>query len=386
MKTYVRKRSKGAGAIYLHAASGLYCAELVVEHVDGTKHRYIKYGKTQEKASTKLEQLKIEHATGKLTPPSRMLVGELMDRWLEDVARPKVRPKTYQSYEGIIRCHIKERLGAIVVQKLSPAHIQNFSASMEKNDKSPRLRQLSLITLQQGLSMAVRYGWVKQNACDAVEKPTVSTRPMQVLSPEQVTAFLSSIRAEPLYALYVLAVTTGMRFGELLALHWKDLNLEAGKIAVNHTLQDLAKHKLERADPKTHASKRSIKLTLLALSALREHRDKQRAMLAKRSRISPWIFSTKNGGPLRQSNVTRRFKKLLELAKLPNMRFNDLRHSFATLMLESGVHPKIVQEMLGHKKISTTLDIYSHVVPGMQEEAVLRLDERLKAASTRKNT
>jgi|SRR5579872_248388 len=379
MKKHNRTRSRGEGAIYFHKPSGLYCAELIVEHLDGTKQRYVKYGKSKEKAVAKLEQLKIEHATGKLAPPSKMLVSELMERWLEDVARPKIRAKTYQLYKWLIDCFIKDRIGTILVQKLSPAHIQNLLASMEKYGKSPRLRQLVLIRLHQALNMGVRYGWVRQNACHVVEKPKCTKRPMQVLKPEQVSKFLAEAKKERLSALYLLALTTGMRFGELLALHWKDLSLDAAKISVNYTLQDIAKHKLERREPKTEASRRSIRLTRTALVALREHKERQKLMLAERDRISPWVFCSKSGSPLRQSNVRRTFKKLLERAELPYMRFHDLRHSFATLMLDGGEHPKIVQEMMGHTKISTTPDTYSHVLEGMQEEAVSRLDQRLNA-------
>ena len=386
MTKHNRQRSKGEGAIYFHKPSGLYCAELIVEQLDGTKNRYVKYGKTKEKAVTKLEQLKIEHATGKLAAPSKMLVHELTAHWLEDVARPKIGPKTYQLYKWLIDDFVNPRVGTILVQKLAPAQIQNLLSGMEKAGKSARLRQLVLIRLHQALNLSVKYGWLTRNPCELVEKPKTSKRAAQVLEPEQVVKFLEVAKEDRLYPLYILALTTGMRFGEMLALHWKDVSLDDAKVSINYTLQDIAKHKLERKEPKTRASRRLIGLTRVAQAVLRDHRERQKVMLAKRDRISPWVFCSKSGAPLRQSNVRRSFKKLLKRAELPRMRFHDLRHSFATLMLDAGEHPKIVQEMLGHTKIATTLDTYSHVLKGMQEEAVSRLDRRLNALTSNRKT
>jgi integrase len=199
---------------------------------------------------------------------------------------------------------------------------------------------------------------------------------MQTLSEEQVRLFLSEARRDRLYALYVVALTTGLRQGELFALHWADIDLEAGTITVRHTLQEYGSE-LTLAEPKTSRSRRSVPISDRVVAALRAH---HKQMMID-GNPGPWVFCDTTGGPLRKSNVTRRsFRPLLKRAGLPLIRFHDLRHTAATLWLIKGVHPKVVQERLGHSSIAITLDTYSHVLPSMQRDAAERLDDLLAEA------
>jgi len=169
--------------------------------------------------------------------------------------------------------------------------------------------------------------------------------------------------------LYIAAVTTGLRQGELLGLQWEDVDLRSSRIAVRHTLQnDRGKLTLENTK---NSKGRRIEIPQITLTALKAHRER---LLAQGLRSSLWVFPDTKGGPMRKDNLLRRFKAVLKSAGLPAIRFHDLRHTAATLMLLQGVHPKVVQEMLGHSSIALTLDTYSHVVPSMQREAADKID------------
>src|SRR5205807_7025156 len=193
------------------------------------------------------------------------------------------------------------------------------------------------------------------------------------LAPGQVIRLLEAAKGDRLEALYVLAVTTGLRQGELLGLHWDDIDLAGTALRVRHTLHEL-NGRLWIGEPKTRRARRQVDLPAIAVVALRNHRE--RMMIE--GHPDELVFCDTRGGPLRKSNLVRRsFLPLLKRAGLPTIRFHDLRHTAATLLLAQGVHPKIVQERLGHSQISLTLDTYSHVLPGMGREAASKLDALL---------
>lgn len=203
---------------------------------------------------------------------------------------------------------------------------------------------------------------------------------MQVLTPEQVNALLMAAREDRFYALYVLAVTTGLRQGELLGLQWSDVALEGAALHVRHALHELA-GRLWLDQPKTTKARRTVDLSAVAVVALRQH---YKRMLAERN-PPEFVFCDTHGGLVRKSNLIRRsFLPLLKRAGLPRIRFHDLRHTAATLLLLQGVHPKVVQERLGHSQISITLDTYSHVLPSMGRGAAAKLDALLDAVAVSK--
>lgn len=216
-----------------------------------------------------------------------------------------------------------------------------------------------------------------------VDRPKAVKADIMPLTAEQVDALLAAARGDRLEALYVLAVTSGMRLGELLGLQWSDVDLKGRAIMVQHSLQEL-KGKLSLAEPKTARGRRRIDLPQMAIDALIRHRAQR---LKEGLAGVPWVFPNLSGGPWRRSHLHfKEFKPLLSLAGLPDIRFHDLRHTSATLLLSQGVHPKVVQERLGHSQISVTLDTYSHVLPTMQVEAAGKFDQVLRKRKVTKNT
>ena len=287
------------------------------------------------------------------------MVGEYLGKWLDGI-EGTVRERTWKRSEEIVRLHLVPTLGKTRLDKLNALQVQSLYRSKLDSDLSPRTVQIVHATLHKALKQAVRWQLIPRNVTDAVEPPKYAKKEISPLDEEQVKLLLQAVEGEGLEALYVLAVTTGMRQGELLGLQWRDIDFEQGIIKVKRTIYN------GRVDaPKTSKGKRSIKLTQTSIRVLKEH-----------TRISEWVFCTKVGTTLRCQNLrTRSWKPLLKKANLPlDTRFHDLRHTCATLLLTKGVHPKIVQELLGHSSISITLDTYSHVLPNLQEKAVQAMD------------
>ena len=367
-----RRRGNGEGSIY-QRSGGRWCATISLAYsTNGRRKRQTVYGKTKREAQEKLARLQSLKLDGMLCEPSKLTVSAFLDHWLEDAARPTIRQTTYASYGGIIRNHLKPRIGKIVLSKLTPAHVQGLYSAMERNGASPRLRQLVPATLRRALKQAVRWNMIPRNVCDAVDPPRIERKDITPLTAEQAGLLLRAAEGDRIQALYVLAVTTGMRLGELLGLQWSNTNLKKGTLSVCHTLVEVDGI-LTLSEPKTAKSRRSIDLPKMAVDALWEHK---RIQLAEGHGASSFVFCNTQGTPLRRSHLHRRsFKPLLELAGLPRIRFHDLRHTAATLMLTEGIHAKVVQERLGHSQISVTLDIY----PTMQKDAAATIDRLFRA-------
>ena len=259
------------------------------------------------------------------------------------------------------------------MSKLRPTHVQGLYATLQQNSVSPRMRQIVHAVLSRALKQAVRMRTIPLNPCNAVDRPRAPRREMTALDAGQVKKLFETARGDPLEALYVTAVGTGARLGELLGLKWVDIDFESKTVSIQRTLLDL-NGRLEVGDTKTPRSRRRIDLPDFVVTALKNHRLRSPAQ----PHPTAWVFSDANGGPLRKSNFTRRsFRPLLKKAGLPPIRFHDLRHTAASLLFAEGVHPKVVQERLGHATIAITLDTYSHVIPTMQKEAATQLDALL---------
>ncbi len=373
-----KRRGRGEGGVY-QRADGQWCASLATGYDEtGRRRRRVVYGSTKAAALEKLANLHTDSVLGCLVAPQRVTLKEFLERWLAEVAKPAVRPRTYQIYDWVIRKHIIHRIGGTPLQKLTAIHLQRLFTLMQNDRVSARTQQIVFTPLRRALRQAVWWGLLRHNPCDGVERPRAPRPHFTVLNVEQVASFLKAAKTDRLHALYVLAVTTGLRQGELLGLQWSDIDLNAAMLSVNHILEEATTKGTPRlAEPKTAKSRRRVELPKIAVAALRKHR---RRMLAK-GHVGGHVFCDTDGGPIRKSNLTRRsFKPLLSRADLPDIRFHDLRHTSATLLLMEDVHPKVVQERLGHSQINVTLDIYSHVLPSMQKEATARLDRLLEKA------
>jgi integrase len=368
------RRGRGEGSIY-QRADGTWCATISVGYDDqGKRKRRTLFGKTKQAVQDKLKKLasEVTHLQG--VDPQRIKLGEYLDRWLRDAAKARVRPTTYVNYEGVIRNHIKPHLGGLQIAKLTALHIHGLYSAMTQAGKSAETVRLTHAVLHRAIKQAVRWRLLPYNLAADVDRPKAPKVDIAPLSTEQVMTLLKAAEDDRFEAVYVLAVTAGMRLGEIFGLQWSDVDLPGKAIMVRHSLQEL-KGKLTLSEPKTSRGRRRIELPTMAVDALIRHKAR---MMAEGLAGVGWVFCNRTGGPLRRSHFHfGEFKPLLKAAGLPNIRFHDLRHTSATLLLSQGVHPKVVQERLGHSQISVTLDTYSHVLPTMQVEAAGRFDSLL---------
>ncbi len=301
------------------------------------------------------------------------LLLQANSRWLSDSVKGTVRGSTYERHEGIIRTHLGPTLGRVKLKSLTPTHVRGLHREKLDAGLAPATVRKIHSTLHKALSQAVSDGLLPRNAAD-VKAPRPTPEEMRPLSSQEARAFLKAAseagdRFEPLY---VLAISTGLRRGELLGLRWEDADLERGTLRVGRALvREGGRHR--PGETKTKRARRQIRLTSQAMSALKTHRKKQlkeRMKFASLYQDYGLIFATGVGTPLNPENMVKRsFKPLLKRAGLPEIRFHDLRHTCATLLLGRGVHPKLVQELLGHATIAMTLDNYSHYLPSMGDQA-----------------
>lgn len=366
-----KRRGKGEGSLF-QRADGLWTGTLDLGlDANGKRKRRTIYDKSKAKLIEKLTRLKGEALNGTLSDTTRLTVAYYLENhWLDDDVRLNARKGTYIDYKALVKNHINPHLGGLQLVKLTPLHINGLYARMEQAGTSPRIRQKVHAVLHRALNQAVRWGLLQRNVCAAATRPRVAKKEVAVLTPDQTSRFLKFSEGDRLHALYVLAVTTGLRQGELLGLQWADVDMKRKRLSVVRTLlEHSGKH--EVGEPKSEKGRRVVTLPEIAVKALKEHRKR---MLTE-GNSDQWVFCDTAGGPLRKSNLMRRsFKPILTKADLPMIRFHDLRHTAATLLLQQGVHAKIVQERLGHSQISLTMDTYSHVLPSMQEEAARSLD------------
>ena len=335
------------------------------------KRRYVS-AKRKGDAERALRQAMTDADRGLVFEAGTLTVEDYLNRWLADAVKDTVRSTTFERYEQITRKHIAPEIGRVKLKALTPAHVRGLYKEKLESGLSPRTVQYIHVTLHRALKQAGQDGLIPRNATQAVKPPQLRRKEMHPLTPEQVKILFEAVRGDRLEALYVLAVTTGLRQGELLGLKWEDVNLDAGTLQVRRTLTT-AKGGPVLAAPKTKGSRRSVKLSPTASGALRSHLDRQLGEIDAAGplwRENGLMFASERGEPLdRRYVTTHRFKPLLKGAGLPQIRFHDLRHTCATLLMGRGVHPKLVQELLGYATIAMTLDTYSHYLPSMGNQA-----------------
>ena len=307
-------------------------------------------------------------AAHKAAAIDQQTLGEFLDGWLENVDKPTIRASTYILHESSVRLHIKPTIGDIPVAKLTPEDIQRMHRALAADEVGPRNRQIIHSVLSKALDYAASRRLFEINPIKLTPRPRAAKPEIKALNPEQATRFLAEVKGKPYEALFVVAVTTAMRQGELFGLQWGDVDLDAGTIIVRRTLQRIH-GKVHLSEPKTAKGRRKVPLPEIARQALLAHKPKD-------ARQDQLVFTDAAGSPLRKENVVRRyFLKRLEAADLPTITFHGLRHTAATLLLYLGEHPKVVQELLGHAEITTTLDIYSHYQESMGRKAASRIDD-----------
>ncbi len=339
--------------------------------------------RTRREAEAHLTHLVGQVISGAVLPSTRLRCGEYLERWLRDYAEGWLAPTTLESYRATIRVHLTPDLGHIPLSRLSPQAIQVYLTRKLQSGLSTTTVRYHAAILHEALRHAVKWGLLTHNPVDRVDLPRRRRVEMHVWDEEQVRIFLAEARrSSAYYALYVAALITGMRQGELMGLRWKDVDLVIGTASIQQTLYRLGKTVVTK-EPKSARSRRTVALPSVLVNTLREVQAKQDAYrrdFGQAYEDYGLVFCQPNGRPLHAHNVTQLdFKRVAKTAGVPRIRFHDLRHCHATLLLQQGVHPKVVQERLGHSTISMTLDTYSHVIPGMQERAAADLEKRLFA-------
>jgi integrase len=371
------RRGNGEGTI-TRRKDGLYMARYTVETATGAKRKAI-YAKTRKEASVSFSEALAQAQKGITEDAGAITVGAFLGRWLEDTVRGSVRQSTYQRDESLCRNHLVPALGKKKLKTLNAADVQRFyRAKLDSGLRSATVHKLHVI-LHKALKQAERWGLVPRNVADNVDPPKVHKEEVRPLTSEQARKLLETARGERLEALYVVAVQSALRQGELLALRWEDVDLQARTLQVRRTLtRDGGKHVV--GPTKTAKGRRTLlKLTRDATEALQRHLERQLVEIDKAG--EEWqenglIFCTGKGTLINPTNLRRRsLAPLLQRAGLPPMTFHQLRHTAATILLLKNVNPKIVSEMLGHANIAITLDTYSHVLPNMQHSAVVAMEE-----------
>ncbi len=361
---------------------GRWCARHTFHGPDGRPVRRAFYGRTKAEALAKREKAIADYHNGMMVfDTENLTTAEYLDRWLDDSKRDAVRQRTLENYAYVVRVHLKPTLGNTKLKALTPARVQSLYRSKLDSGLSARTVRLIHTVLHGALKQAVRWELVARNVTEAVAAPKPDKsrkKEIRPLDQNQADALLEEARGDRLGALYRLAVTAGLRQGELLGLRWQDVDLGRGTLCVRQQLTRTKKHGLTFTEPKTKKSRRSVKLTQGTVEALRAHRKRQlkeKLMMGNLWQDTGLVFTTTVGTPLDVGNLTNHsFRPLLERAGLPKIRFHDLRHTCATLLLRRNVNPKIVQELLGHASISETMDTYSHVLPDMQGDAVAAME------------
>ncbi|MCI2253435.1 site-specific integrase [Domibacillus sp. PGB-M46] len=366
------------GSVRKDGNNWLYEVTIKVDPITGKRTRKKKRGfKTKREAEKALAVLLNELASETYLEPSNTPFQEYLADWFQ-TKRKQIGTQTAKSYESYIRYHIVPSLGEYPLSKLTTIIVQKFINSLiDKGLSSATVKKIYNI-LNNSIQRAMNLELIPKNVVSNVELPHIKKNKIQVWDTEEVKLFLKFAKESRYYIAFHLAVTTGMRQGELLGLRWKDVDLDRGTIHLRQTLSHDGKDFIEGA--KTASSIRSITLLTQTVASLKKHKAKiMREKLKAGTDYTDYdlVICTCYGTVLSPRNLLRTFKALSKKAKVPEIRFHDLRHTHATSLLLEGINPKIVAERLGHSKVSVTLDTYSHVLPNMQKEAAEKLNKTL---------
>jgi integrase len=370
------RRGNGEGSIS-RRKDGRWEARYTV-YADESVQRPVLYGKTRKEAADKLAKALADRAGGYTFDTENMSVGEYLDRWLNDSDRGSVRTSTYERHEQIVRLHLKPALGRVKLSKLTPAHVQGLYREKLDSGLSPATVQKIHAVLHKALAQELKWTMIPRNAADAVKAPRPAPEEMHPLSSDEACKLVEAAHGDKLEALYILAVQIGMRQGELLALKWEDVDLNREVIHVRRTLVR-SRGRIALGEPKTKNSRRPVDITSVAVEALQTHLEQQLEDIERLGdlyRDDGLVFTSGVGTLINPSNLRRRsFKPLLQRAGLPQIRFHDLRHTCATLLLSRNTNPRLVQALLGHATVAITLDTYSHIIPGMGNHTARAMED-----------
>lgn len=382
-----KRRGHGEGAIYQRESDGIWCTSIDLGIINGKRKRRVIYGKTRKEVAEKLKAAQRDQMLGLKLDAERQTVGQFLDYWLEQIIKLRARPTTYARYKSIITHHLKPHLGHIRLDKLAPEEVQAMLGALRtkpggragatSRSLAPKSVQNVRIVLRAALNQALKWGRVTRNVATLVDPPRVEKFVIAPLTREQAQQLLDSVRGDRFEALYRLALSLGLRRGEVLALHWSDLDFTKRTLKVAGSVQ-VIDGKPQIVAPKTASSVRTLPLPDVLAQVLLRHREQQereRAANDEEWNALKLVFPSTNGQLVWPRSLSVGFKRVLRNAGLPETtRFHDLRHSCATLLIQQGVHLRVVMEILGHSSITTTADTYAHVLPETQRDATSKLD------------
>ena len=379
MKGHIRKRGNSYAIV----------VELPRDPATGKRRQQWHYVKgTKRDAERALRNILTSMDNGSYIKPKRSTLGALLTQWLADYVTMRTTPRTLESYSSIVNRHLIPALGAIPLTELQPQHIQSYYArALEKGraDNKGGLSARSVLyhhrIMAKALDYGVKMGMTARNVTDVVTPPRVARVTMATLSPEEVSRFLDVAKESSYYVFFATLLYSGLRRGELLALRWRNLDLDKASLAVVETAYQLGNGEYIIKEPKTAHSRRMVLLSPALVELLKEYRADQellRIQLGIGLTENDFVFIRHDGSPIYPNAVSHAFHGIIKKVGLKHVRLHDLRHTHATLMLKAGIHPKIVSERLGHANIGITLDTYSHVLPGLQEAAAEQFDKVLE--------
>lgn len=387
MKGFIRERSKGRYEITVDKGSNPETGKRL-RHFETVKGR-------KSDAQKRLHELLYTIEKGTYIEPTRLTVAQFLKDWLQDYVAIQTAPKTQERYEEIIRLHLIPALGSVLVSSLRPPQIQKYCTYAYKSGRRDGKGGLAPSTVHkhygilfEALKYGVKHGILTRNPAESVDPPPSRLKAPVIPSAQDVQLIIDKASGTPYLTLFYTGAYTGLRRGELLGLRWCDVDLNEATISVIQTLQQLRSRKYIFKKPKSKHGQRQIDLSPSLVFQLWDHKirqEQQKKLLGITLSPTDLVFSRPDGRPLRPNSVSRAFQNIARSLSLQNFSLHSLRHAHATIMLQQGVHPKIVQERLGHSSISTTLDIYSHVVPGLQKAAAQRFDDGLPNTSLKES-
>lgn len=367
---------------------------------DGKPQRRWVSGKRQAEVVEKMRALQADLHTGMLADTDGITVGEYLDRWLKARESSGIKPNTYQSYVDTVRRYLKPHLGRLKLEKLRPLDVQQLLHNLRGEGRSVQVQRYSLTVLRMALKQAVLWQMVPRNVAEAVQAPRQPKREMQVWTAQEVATFLGHTEGHHLHAAFYLMLMSGLRRGELLGLHWRDLDLTARRLSVKHNLVEVqgsgipGKQQRGKATvsskqvvldtPKTNSSRRTVVLSQGTVALLQTHQRQQKA--ERQSLGETWtpdlpVFTSELGGFILPNYFSKVFKGLAREAGVPDIRLHDLRHTAASLMIQRGIPAKTVSDRLGHADVAFTLRTYTHLYEEQKEEAAFDLSDLFPSAA-----
>lgn len=381
MKGHIRERSPGHFAIVLETRNSA---------TGKRRRRWHSFTGTKRQAQIECARLISEMSGGTYLEPAKITLAQFLEQWLANI-KGNVSPRTHERYEEIAKKNLVPLLGAITLTKLRPMQIAAaYTKALAggrrdgKGGLSPRTVHHMHRVLKQALAYAVRWQLLIRNPVDAVDAPKVERRDMTTYNLSQTATLLDAVRGEQVFIPTLLAALCGLRRGEIAALRWRNVDFNTAQISVVASVEQMNGGVRLKETKSSRA--RTVAMSETVRDELRAHRLRQaQDMLKLGSRLTDdnFVAALADGSPMQPTFITHEWGRFIKTTDLPRLRFHDLRRAHGTQMLSSGIHPKVASERLGHSRVGTTLDLYSHVLPGIQEDAAAKMDAALRAAQKR---